>query len=157
MYQFIPAIKFNPHIFGKDWDRVGCGITTLSLITGEHPEILSSRYKKEAKDFPDKVMISHLENKKIKVFQLHLSATGKFNPLQQVCDENIILATVRMTEKEATWVVLYRGIMWHNFVGLEMNVTTLINYPIKSAYVLMKKEWIKKTKKPNVSRISMNK
>lgn len=138
----VDSVKF--YFFSDPLAKLaGCAYSAISLLTGENPEILRKRYNDEA-GMPPKTMRRHLKNLKFTITEINktylykLMQEGKY-----VTDAHVILASVRMNKKEASWVVLYGGYMWHNFVPLSTTYSTSMSYPMEYAYMLYLPEWKK--------------
>jgi hypothetical protein len=130
------------HFFSDSLYRLaGCAYSAISILTGENPELLRKHYK-DASGMPPNVMLKHLKKLKFTIkeidknFLYKLIQEGKY-----VTDSHVILASVRMNKKEASWVVLYGGNMWHNFVPLSTSYVTSMSYPMEHGYVLYLPEW----------------
>lgn len=138
----VDSVKF--HFFSDPLSKLaGCAYSAISLLTGENPEVLRRRYRDEA-GMPPKVMLKHLRKLKFKITEIDkpylykLMEAGRY-----VADAHVILASVRMTKKEASWVVIYGGYMWHNYVPLSTTYATSMSYPMEHGYILFLKEWQK--------------
>ena len=136
----VDSVKF--HFFSDPLSRLsGCAYSAISLLTGENPEVLRRRYGNEA-GMPPKVMIKHLKNLKFKIKKL--DKIDLYKLLYQdkaVTDAHVILASIRITKKEASWVVLYGGYMWHNFFPQSTTYVTSLTHPPEHIYMLYLPEW----------------
>lgn len=119
----------------------GCPYTTLALLTGEDPWTLRAIYNSKP-TMTSQVMVKHLKKHGFTVKRitsektLNLLKKGKgFN------DSHVILATVRMTAHEASWVVFYGGVMWHNFDPTPTSYVTSLTFPLINAFTLFLPEW----------------
>jgi hypothetical protein len=88
------------------------------------------------------VMVKHLKSHGFEVKRITNEKTLKLlKEGKGFTDAHVILATVRMTEHEASWVVFYGGIMWHNFDPLTTSYITSLSFPLINAFVLFLPEW----------------
>jgi len=119
----------------------GCPYTAISILTGEDPFILRRAYKNQPGLSP-LVMSNHFVQLGFDVQEITkdylygLLADGKM-----VSNAHVILASVRMTYEESSWVVIHGGVMWHNFAATHTSFATSLSFPMEYAYKLYTPEW----------------
>lgn len=145
--------KFSPHIFGRDYRAVGCGLTAISTITGENPTNLYPRYKEYVKDFPEEVVISHLLDRGFIVKPVTLNAKGEYNDDHLVSNKHVILAVTRPTKAECSWAILYGDMFYHNYDISPLTSVTLINCPVSMSWVVWHPSWSSKRGKDSIVKI----
>ena len=139
-FQKYTSKKFSPHLFNKSaYKLAGCGANALSLITGENPFDISEK-NKHKDHYSDEFMIKHLRKNKFKVFTLNKCnlTNRETNVTYHVRENHIILMSQLFLKKEASWLVSWNDLVFHNFEIAPLDPFSLINCPIISAYVLYK-------------------
>lgn len=124
-----------------DARSAGCPYTTIALLTGEDPWILRHKYKSNP-TMEAKVMIKHLKSVGFKTTEITGNLSMKYlKDGKGFTNSHVILATVRMTAREASWVVFYGGLMWHNFEAVSTSYVTSLTFPLINAFILFLPEW----------------
>jgi hypothetical protein len=137
--------RFSAHLFDqKTYESVGCGANALALLTGENPKVFLKNNKRKS-HYSDSFMIRNLRKYGYKVFKINkcnLTFRNKGNALYYSLNNNhLLLVSHLLKRNEATWIVHWNDIQYHNF---ELNKSTfwqIVNFPISTAYVLYKDEW----------------
>ena len=118
----------------------GCGSTALATITGDNPYKISSLNKN--KHYSDEFMLKYLRQHKIKCIKMtKCNLTNNKDWEYQINDRHVLLVSQLVKKAEATWKIIYQGISHHNFLPSTFSVTSMLNNPICSSYVLFKPEW----------------
>lgn len=134
----IPLYFFGTH---TEIATAGCGYTAISLLTGEDPWDLR-RKNKDNSSVPPRVMIPWLKKYGFVVtpvtpdYTLNLLKTGK-----ALTHEHVVLAALKMRPEEASWGVLYGGLLWHNFEPMPTSYVTCLTIPPLSSYMLWHPSW----------------
>ena len=137
-------VKTLPLYFPWDIDvakLAGCPYTAISILTGEDPFILRRTYKNQSGLSP-LVMSNHFVQLGFDVQEItkdylyELLSQGKL-----ITNAHVILASVRMTYEESSWVVLHGGIMWHNYTATNTSFATSLSFPMEYGYKLYIPEW----------------
>jgi hypothetical protein len=71
-----------------------------------------------------------------KTYLYNLLKIGKM-----MTDAHVILASLRMSSEESSWVVIHGGIMWHNYVATPTSFTTSLSFPMEYAYKVYTPTW----------------
>ena len=133
---FTPSI-YNPTIYSK----MGCGVTALSLLTGDHPSNVR-KANKERESYPDRFMVNYLKDREFIVVPITkrniTSCDASIYPLSST---NVILISQMMCKKEASWFVFYKNFFYHNFKLSKVDHLDFINKPIMTAYCLWHEKW----------------
>lgn len=130
------------YVFGDASSRhAGCAYAAISLLTGEDPFQLRKIYRDRAGMSPAKIT-KHLRNCGFLIKSIDTAHVYKLLGMGvYITDYHVILAAVRMTSQEATWVVLYGGQMWHNFVPTSTSYASSLSFPLEHAYMLYLPTW----------------
>ena len=131
--------KFNPHIYTDNYRIYGCGPTALGLITGARPH--KFKYQKH---YSDRFMVRHLQKRGYQVLPISredVSQTPQFI-VSHIKDHHVILASQLAIRGESTWIVIYGGYAFHNFVMEKLEPLDFLNRPLCSAYLIFHKKWL---------------
>ena len=71
------------------------------------------------------------KNKKIDTFE------------ERIKPYHVILASIRLDEKNASWVVIHNGLIWHNMQAIKLKTLDAYNYPLIDCYLVFHKKWLK--------------
>ena len=130
------------HFFGDNATKLaGCAYTAIALLTGEDPFFLRRLYRDQDGMSP-RVIKRHLSKLRFDLKEINteyiyrLIKAGVY-----ITDSHPILASVRMSKKEATWVVIYGGTMWHNFQPMTTSYASSFNCPMEYAWKLYHPAW----------------
>jgi hypothetical protein len=136
--------RFDASMFDAiKYMRTGCGANALALLTGKHPARVS-RLNKHRNHFSDRFMLAFLRKHGFKTFKItkcNLTSRNTDFEMGQLSDNHLMLMSQLLKPNEASWVVYWNGIQYHNFELSKANFWNLLNLPIISAYVLYKNEW----------------
>jgi len=129
------------HFFGDNSAKVvGCAYAAIALLTGEDPFTLRKRYKKEG--MAPATMTRHLKNLGFELIKIDTPYLYKLLARDvYITDYHVVLASVRMTQREASWVVMYGGTMWHNFTPASTSYVSSLSFPLEYAWTLYLPEW----------------
>ena len=124
-----------------DYSKAGCGATALGLLTGEDPLVIKKRVR--GKDhYSDRYMTDFLRNHNFSVYEVNrANLTNKNTWRHSLLDNHLLLYSLLVQKKEATWFVAYNNYAYHNFEVVKRDYIDFINFPIESMYVLHKKDW----------------
>lgn len=140
------AVRVLPLYFPWDLSTAklaGCPYTAISIITGEDPFLLRKIYKNQVGLSPI-VMSNHFVQLGFDVQQITKDYLYKLIYEGKVInDAHVILASVRMTREESSWVVFHGGTMWHNYVGMATSFSTSMSFPVEYSYKIYTPEWDK--------------
>ena len=130
------------HFFGDNATKLaGCAYTAIALLTGEDPFFLRRLYRDQDGMSP-RVIKRHLSKLRFDLKEINteyiyrLIKAGVY-----ITDSHPILASVRMSKKEATWVVIYGGTMWHNFQPMTTSYASSFSYPMEYGWKLYHPAW----------------
>lgn len=132
--------RFIPHLY-LDAGECGCGATAVSLITGDNPFSLN-RLNKGKRHFPDKWVVTQLQNRFYTAIPLkwrELNSDGFV--AYPIDNRNVVLISQMMFKREASWMVLHNGLVWHNFEPSRIHPYDFLNKPVLTAYVLWHSSW----------------
>jgi len=135
--------KFNPHLYDHVLHRsVGCGASALALITGHNPFKIAAK-NKNRDHYPDKFLINYLRKNGYKVITINkCNLTNRETVIKYKINSNhILLMSQLFLKKEASWVVSWNDLLFHNFEVSRLDAFGFINCPIVSAYVIYKKSY----------------
>lgn len=128
------AQSFSPHLYSSEWAHVyGCGCTALVTLTGVNPNAIKYRSTWE-----DDFMISFLKKRKWLVQKLTkhniCNRAGIAGPIKR---NHIILASLLLRKKEASWMIIYDNYCFHNFEICVLKPYDFMNMPILTAYLVI--------------------
>lgn len=139
--------KFNKLALNKCnftlWDsynfnKSGCGATALGLITGQNPHSIKTKNG----HFSDRFMVNFLRDRNFSVYEVNkANLSNKKIWSHSLLDNHLILFSILTQKKEATWMVMFNNIIYHNFEQRKANYIDFLNFPMDSLYVLYKKSW----------------
>lgn len=128
---------FNPFLFSAADGLSGCGASALGLLTGIPPANFAA--KMPDKHYPDEFMLRSLRRLGFRV--LRLTQCNLSHNTAGVHARHVLLLSQLYRENEATWIVLFNGICYHNFDVYSLEVLSFINKPLLSAYVVFHAKW----------------
>lgn len=133
--------KFSATMFDVGrFSRVGCGANALALLTGVNPSKILS-LNRNRNHFSDRFMLDFLRQRSFRAFRItkcNLTHKNTDYEMGQIADNHLLLASQLLKPNEASWVVYWGGIQYHNFELSKASFWSLLNLPIVSAYVLYK-------------------
>lgn len=132
------ASRFNPFLFSSTIASLqGCGATALALLTGVDPALIAKM--NQGPNYSDAFMLKFLRLRAFRVqalTQCNLTqATGA------ITSTHVLLASQLFTENEATWSVIYGGVLFHNFELLTASTLCFLNKPLLTAYLIHHPSW----------------
>ncbi len=134
--------QFAPHLFCHSASiGLGCGVSTLALITGIPPERLAKSHP--AKHCTDAFMVGLLRKRGYRV--LPLTPRKLVGARLKVGCGHVILLSQLFSETEGTWGVIFADIYYHNFRAYELSQLSFLNRPILSAYLVVHPNWCIRT------------
>lgn len=129
---------FNPFLFSsRENASGGCGASALGLLTGIRPANFTP--KNGVKHYSDSYMLFCLRHHGFRVFRL--TQCNLSHATSGVSDRHVLLLSQLFRKKEATWIVLFNSICYHNFDAYSLEALSFINKPLLSAYVLYHPKW----------------
>lgn len=136
--KFIPYI-YDPYIHSS----VSCGCSTLALLTGISPFILSV-LNKNKNHTSDKFMLDILKSNGFKIAKLTQCSVS--NNTSRVLQNSIkyyhvLLVSQLVLKNEATWSVINDQYIYHNFLVNLLKPLEFLNRPPITAYLLFHKKY----------------
>lgn len=138
-FSYFSVSKFTPSFFSSPMASMyGCGASALGLLTGVKPSRIVHR-----NDWDARFMVKFLRENGFEVAKLtqeKVTSPGKdvHYPLNS---NHVLLASLRFIRKEASWVVLHNGTMYHNFELTPFGPYELLNHPLIELYLLKHPSW----------------
>lgn len=131
--------SFNPYLFSEAVrSGVGCGPSTLALLTGELPRTIAAENHNRPHTSA-RFMVKFLRARGYSVFELtrwHIvSSRTKIGP------NHIVLLAQVFRRLEGTWNVLHNGICYHNNDMYTLDNLSLLNKPIETAFLVVHPRW----------------
>jgi hypothetical protein len=124
------------------YQQAGCPYSAIGLLTGEDPFRVRDRYKGNP-SMDSKTMLKHLSE-----HEFVYKDISKVRTLEKMLDDgrvvqasNVILATVRMSTADNSWVVIYGGMLWHNFVPIKTDFSSCYAYRPVESFLITHPEW----------------
>jgi hypothetical protein len=129
---------FNPFLFSSSENASGgCGASALGLLTGIRPANFIP--KNGVKHYSDSYMLFCLRHHGFQVFRL--TQCNLSHATCGISDRHVLLLSQLYRKNEATWIVLFNSICYHNFDAYSLESLSFINKPLLSAYVLYHPKW----------------
>ena len=137
--------KFPMYLFDRDlYETVGCGANALAMLTGDNPWLIRENNLYND-NYSDEFMLKYLRCNKIKCIKLtKCNLTNRKNDNVIACnitDKHVVLMSQLIKKAEATWVVNFAGLSWHNYSASTVSYLDMISHPVVSAYVLFSPDW----------------
>jgi hypothetical protein len=127
---------FNPYLY-PDSALIGCGASSLALLTGIAPGIIAA--KNGGEHYPDEFMLRFLRHQRFRALQL--TQCNVSNARDDIGIGHVVLISQLFTRNEATWGVIFHGMYYHNFRLYTLDTLSMLNKPILSAYVIFHPKW----------------
>lgn len=142
--------KFTPHLFTSTYTNVinnGCGGNVLSMLTGINPVYIKNSNKENPHDWRDEFMLNFLRRRKFNVIPItrkEVTNCDNFTIKEYdgITSKNVLLLSQHLTKKDATWSIIYKEYIFHNFDISRLSYLEFINNPILTAYVIFHKDWM---------------
>lgn len=134
------TLHFPVHLSASS-KNIGCGITAISMLTGENVLKLFRKYKQYVKNFPDDVLLQHLRAKKFEILKIKNKALGEFDDSHFVEKNHVVLLSLRINSENASWGIIYDHMLYHNFEVSALTPLTFINMPIMTSYFIKHPKW----------------
>ena len=137
------VIKFIPHLFRESYESYGCGATALATITGVHPVQICLKSPSVA-DWKDEFMANFLKKRGYLVVQLTKCNLTYKRAFEEIIGVNHVLLVSQLIKKnEASWSVIYKDYIFHNFRISTLTPLDFLVNPLLSAYVVCHTDWKK--------------
>lgn len=138
--------KLPIHWFNiENHSNIGCGSTTLALLTGINPLYIKPRNSKNSKDdhhYSDRFMISFLRKHNISVYEINKANLSNNKDWKYTLDDRHVILTSNLVKKdEATWGIYWNNTYIHNFEVIKLKPTNFLSFPTVSSYVLYNENW----------------
>lgn len=134
--------KFSPNLFNSAHEMCGCGSTALATIC---PNInpYDIRDYKNPKSWKDKFMISFLKDRGYKILPITFCSVcnDPYYVDNPITKNHVILISQLLMRNEATWSVIYKDFIFHNFSITKLTPLEFINNPILTAYLVTHDDW----------------
>ena len=131
--------KFVAHISTGASLLAGCGATALSLLTGNGALRIGVRKK----DWDSGYMARYLRRRGFSVARLTLRNLTNFGSMENpIMRGHVILARIKVTRGEASWVVIHNGMVYHNFEITELKPYSMLNHPVMEAFLVCHPRWL---------------
>jgi hypothetical protein len=132
------TVCFNPFLFSPATHATsGCGASALGLLTGKTPTCFLPR--NGVKHYSDAYMLRCLRRHGFRV--VRLTQCNLTQATNGVTARHVLLISQLIRKNEATWLVHFNSICYHNFDAYTLESLSFINKPLLSAYVLSHPKW----------------
>ena len=130
--------KFVAHIFTGAELLAGCGATALSLLTGERALLIGPGRQDWTSDY----MVGHLRRKRFSVARLTLRNLTNFGSIECPIERShVVLARIKVVKGEASWIVIYDGMVYHNYEITPLKPYEMLNHPVMEAFLVCHRSW----------------
>ncbi len=155
MYEEPYYYMFKPTHVDEKKVRGSCGTYALSALLHLPPETISKSLPKTAKTWSDRAMKKMLSKHGWVVKEVTVTAlkTNEEYIERPISEKHILLLGQRTSKHEGTWAFVYKDTWVHNYVEEKLNPLEFINNPIMSAYVLCRKNTLRRNTKIYLSEI----
>lgn len=141
------ADKFKPHISERTFDT--CGSGALSLLTGIAPDKIDKSRPRGSIHWFYRTMYKFLRSKGYRVREItRCDMTKGFLPLRRIQPEHVVLLVLDLCQDmdspsipEASYFVVHRGRVWHNFEAEKLSPLLFLNHPIFRAALVVHRDW----------------
>ncbi|MEK6881024.1 MAG: hypothetical protein AABY22_15505 [Nanoarchaeota archaeon] len=137
---------FTPSIYSKDiFSLYGCGSLATAFICGDNPSKILKANRNRS-HFSEKFIVNYLKKKNYQVIPLlkNVYKNKKFETFtERVKDYHVILASIRLDERQASWIVINNGLIWHNMEASKLKELDAFNFPIIDCYIVFHPKWTK--------------
>ena len=134
---------FNPYLYDiGEFGHIGCGASVLALLTGAPPTDIQT-LNKDKKHYSDRFVKRFLKEEGFEVIpitQKGLNSTA-YQIDYPIRKNHVVLISQLMAKREATWLVYYNNLTYHNFQVGSTEILDFINKPSLSAYIVWHKRW----------------
>lgn len=136
------AYVFTPHLFEPTvYGRAGCGATALGLLSGINPNTIRDQNRGRT-HYSDRFMVQFLRKHKFTVQPVtHRGITSHKDNVYPIGRRHVVLTSQRFHRNEASWLVMHRNIIYHNFEIGGGDMLDLINKPTLSVYCVFHPNW----------------
>lgn len=120
----------------------GCGPSTISYLTGEHPLILKRHFGEEG--ISEDKMATHLRSFGFEITRVS-DRMLKHNDgvmTTPLTPYHVVLVSMRATANKNTWAIMFGDTIIHNWERIPLNRMTFANHPIISMFVLWHPSWL---------------
>jgi hypothetical protein len=132
------ASCFNPFLFNAAKHSVsGCGASALALLTGIQPA--NFVVKNHDDHYSDEFMLRSLRRYGFRI--LRLTQCNLSQATAGVNASHVLLLSQLFRENEATWIVLFNSVCYHNFDVYSLEALSFLNKPLLSAYLVFHPNW----------------
>lgn len=132
------AARFQPQLFLDDFRRsLGCGFSALALLTGVYPEMIVMEHPRP--HCSDAFMLGFLRRQGCRTWRLTQCALTWSE--DGIRNNHVLLLSQLFRRNEGTWVVACDGMAYHNFQMYALDVLSLLNKPVLSAYLVIHPDW----------------
>ena len=129
---------FNPYLFAAaNRATCGCGAVALSTLTGILPERIAARNGKA--HYGDQFMRRILRELGFTIVPLSLCRVSIAKT--RLKNNHVLLLSQLFRRNEATWGIVFNSMYYHNFQVYSLEVLSLLNKPVLTAYVLWHPKW----------------
>jgi hypothetical protein len=138
----------NPHGFSSFSRYSSCGTSCLATVTGLHPEKIDKHLPKNQRYWSCNSFARFLTKQKYHVIPItrnlvtaHTTIVYPIKPLHVLVAGLDLCTEAETGEKEASWFVIYRNKIWHNFMVEDLHPLEFVNHPIQCMYMIYHPQW----------------
>ncbi len=136
--------KFAPQIFNTAYNAIGgCGANALSVLTGINPLDIKNTNPKNKNDWKDKFVVDFLRDCGFTVEPITLCdvSNSEIYVESPITKNHVLLISQLLIKNEASWSVIYKDYIFHNFEIVPLKGLEFVNNPILTAYIVWSPAW----------------
>ncbi len=142
--------RFPINLFDSlTYGRSGCGATALAALTGISPIRIMTMVP--SGNYTEEFMTRFLRLAGLRVNKLTKAGLTGLQPealIKNLNETHVVLFRQLMRKQEASWLITWGGIVWHNFEATTASFYNLLNFPLLSALVISNPSWKRATPLP---------
>ena len=133
---------FNPFLYDTGvYGSVGCGASALGILTGDNPYKIQEA-NKNRKHYSDRFMLKYLRDRGFEIIPITQKGVNSDDAISYPIKKNhVCLISQLMAKREASWLVYYNNLLYHNFIIGSSELLDFINKPTLTCYIVWHKRW----------------
>lgn len=119
-----------------------CGSAALATLTGIHPKKIDKQLPKTQKHWSDTSLSNFLKKRHFDVVQLSkrgvtcLETDYDTAMSMPVSKDHILVCNCLVCKNEASWFIVHKNLIWHNFEVSELTPLFFVNKPSQNIWLV---------------------
>jgi hypothetical protein len=133
---------FNPNVYGGHNFRT-CGSSLLSMITNTPSAIVEKKLR--TRHWSATAIKNYLKSKGWAAVEITVNSVtnGHWEDFP-ISEDHIVVLSLHMDAKEASWLLAHKGRLYHNFNEEPFTGTYLLNKPIQECFIVYRHKKVRK-------------